>query len=255
VVGLAGRRARTVSPTPRELAFPGPLTLGARGPGVRRVQEWLTLAGRAVACDGALGLRTATALGAFLEAEGLPVGLPLTERAWEALTAPLRRATAPVLAPGASLRELVVAVARQHLAEHPREVGGPNGGPWVRFYTDGHEGVAWPWCGGFVRAVLRQACASLGVAVPGWISLAVATMARLGAHLGLEVALQDVKPGDVFYWLGAGRRGHTGVVVGLEGAETLLTIEGNTDGSGGRDGDGVYERRRPRAELRFLRVA
>lgn len=246
-----------MSPAPLELRFPGPLTLGALGQGVRRLQEWLTLAGHPVACDGALGPRTVAALEAFLGASGLPVGLPLTEQAWEALVAPLRRATAPVLAPGATLREVVVAVARQHLAEHPREVGGPNGGPWARHYTDGHEGVAWPWCGGFVRAVLRQACASLGAPVPGWVSLSVATSVQLARRRGVFVEGEgaSVQPGDVFVRRG-GPRGwdHTGLVLEVH-PDHLTTAEGNTNAEGGREGTEARVRERPWRGLDFLRVA
>lgn len=245
-----------MSPTPKELRYPGPLTLGDHSAGVRRVQEWLTLAGYPVDLDGALGLATAGALDAFLGTSGLPVGLPLTERAWEALVAPLRRATVPVLAPGASLREVVVAVAHQHLAEHPREVGGPNGGPWARFYTDGHEGVAWPWCGGFVRAVLRQAAASLGAPVPGWVSLSVATSVQLARQLGAFVEGEgaSVRPGDVFVRRG-GPRGwdHTGIVIEAH-QDHLVTAEGNTNAEGGREGTEARVRARGWRGMDFVRV-
>jgi hypothetical protein len=41
-----------------------------------------------------------------------------------------------------------------------------------------------------------------------------------------------------------GRIAHTGLVERRAGSESIITIEGNTNGGGSRDGDGVYRRRR-----------
>lgn len=238
-----------MSPDVRELAYPGDLAAGSSGPGVRRVQEWLTHHGYALHCDGAWGPATTAALGALQHARELPVGPVLTVETWDALVAPLRRAAAPVVLPGGMLGAAALAVARLYLRERPREIGGANRGPWVRHLTAGAE-VA--WCAGFVRTVLRQAAASLGQHAPGWTSLSVATMADLAAARGLEVDHRDVKPGNVFFWTHQGH-GHTGLVVELQGG-SLGTVEGNTDPGGSREGDGVYGRRRAVAGLRFIRV-
>ncbi len=54
-----------------------------------------------------------------------------------------------------------------------------------------------------------------------------------------------LKPADVFgiWFHSMGRVAHVGLVERNEG-EWLVTLEGNTNGGGLRDGDGVYRRRR-----------
>ena len=241
-----------MSPEPRELAYPGPLGRGAHGPGVRRVQEWLGLAGAAyrVGIDRMWGRETEDALFAFQVARRLVVEPRVSPAAWEALAAPLRRATSVLPTPGTSPREALVEIARGHLQERPREIGGPNRGPWPRHYTGGAE-VA--WCAGALRTWVRQSRAAQGLAPLGWLSLRVAEVARAAEQLGRLVTPDGVQAGDVGYWLNPDRSGHIFLVAGFDG-ELLVTIEGNTDDGGSREGDGVYARRRPRRGLRFLRV-
>jgi hypothetical protein len=52
-----------------------------------------------------------------------------------------------------------------------------------------------------------------------------------------------IKPGMVFFIDTGGGKGHAGIVVSINGSN-IETIEGNTDGSGSREGDGVYRRTR-----------
>lgn len=59
------------------------------------------------------------------------------------------------------------------------------------------------------------------------------------------------KAGDIFTLRTAS---HVGLVVKAT-ASTITTIEANTDGSGSREGDGVYERTRPISSVRkFVRI-
>src|SRR6185436_17431956 len=74
------------------------------------------------------------------------------------------------------LGQLVVAYARQHLAQHPQEAGGENRGPWVRLYTQGREGVDFPWCAGFATFILEQACLAAKVDMPFSKTLACDSM-------------------------------------------------------------------------------
>ena len=57
--------------------------------------------------------------------------------------------------------------------------------------------------------------------------------------------IMQPQPGDCFtlYFANLGRVGHVGFVVGKSGIY-FITIEGNTNGGGSRDGDGVYCRKR-----------
>jgi hypothetical protein len=62
--------------------------------------------------------------------------------------------------------------------------------------------------------------------------------------------VQDPQPGDVIgiYYRNLGRIGHVGMVEGIHDSY-VITIEGNTGADGGRDGDGVYRKRRLRRAI------
>lgn len=241
----------------RELAFPGEVRRGAKGRHARLVQEWLTLHGRAVAVDGAFGPATEAALAAFQKAQGLAQSGVMDEPTFLSLTMPMRRATAALPRPPRTLGAAVVAVARQHLAQHPREVGGQNRGPWVRLYMKGHEGDDWPWCAGFVCHVVRQACAATDMDMPFPETFSCDLLAANGKQRGLfvregEARGRGIGAGSIFLnrrtsadWT------HTGIVTASD-AETFATIEGNTNDEGSREGYEVCARTRGWSGKDFL---
>lgn len=222
------------------------------------VQEWLSLHGAAVKPDGAFGPATEAAVRAFQTNNGLPATGVVDAAAFNLLIAPLVRAIAPV-AKLATLGETVVAVARQHLTEHPREVGGQNAGPWVRYYTCGSEGEAFPWCAGFVSAILRQAAAIHGVKSPLPYTLSCDVLAAEAKKAGIFIpnkgAKGQVGAGSIF--LNIRKAGadwdHTGLVVGTS-ADHIETIEGNTNDDGHREGYEVCRRFRSWDKRDFAKV-
>ena len=139
-------------------------------------------------------------------------------------------------------RELVIEQARQAIGI--REATGRNDGSLVDqiLSSVGLEGTKAPWCAAFVVWVgdkaftrplnpyPRTAWSPIMLTRPTW------DRQRRGVPL---------KPADVFgIWFNSmGRVAHVGLVEKNEG-EWLVTIEGNTNGGGLRDGDGVYRRRR-----------
>ena len=119
----------------RELAFTNGLRLGSKGLAVKRLQEWLNLAGNGITIDGDFGPATASALNKYQTAKGItPSRSPtLSAPAWSSLTQPMSSAlddsaAVPTVVSGACLK-----VARRHLAVHPLEVGGDNCGPWGNY--------------------------------------------------------------------------------------------------------------------------
>lgn len=62
---------------------------------------------------------------------------------------------------------------------------------------------------------------------------------------------RKLKKGEIFglYFRSKGRVAHVGAVVEDFGDGWVLTIEGNTDDAGGRDGNGVYKRLRHKSQL------
>ena len=247
----------------QELAFPGALKLGSSGAGVKRLQEWLHLNGYYTSVDGDFGASTETMLDRFGKAQGRSGATMLDEELWAVLTAPLRRAVAKVV-PGASFEETVLKVARQHIAERPKEAGGNNCGPWVRAYMRGADGADQLWCAGFVSLIFEQAARDMGIKVP------------LKRQTGVDALVADAKTNGRFIaesevntaLLRASRlrRGylfvirkdakdwtHVGFVLSI-GPTSFDTIEGNTGGEGGVDGDEARQNNRSYPSRDFIRL-
>ena len=268
---VAGASASTAASTPytpaptvrlpAEAVYAGDVTAGASGPRARLVQEWLTLGGVGVMVDGEFGPATATAVRAFQRRAKLPSTGVVDQATFARLVAPMAAALAmPAFAPGTALGTAVVAVARQHLAQNPREVGGQNSGPWVRLYMDGNQGAAWPWCAGFATFVLAQACAALGRAMPLGRTFSCDVLAERAR--GADRLVRDrpddpakaVPPGSLFLV----RRSptdweHVGIVAAAR-PDAFHTIEGNTNDAGDREGYEVCTRVRGYDRKDFVRL-
>jgi len=236
------------------------LSRGSRGIKVRLVQEWLTLHDLHVAVDGAFGPATEFAVRQFQKKKSLPQTGRVTRETFDELVAPMSRAAAGIEPGGRGLGALVVAFTRQHLKEHPREVGGQNSGPWVRLYMNGNEGAAWPWCAGFVSFVLNQACRSRGVSTPIQPSFSCDSLAASAKQRGRFVSESEagtakpITPGAIFLnrrtptdWV------HTGIVLRAR-EDVFETIEGNTNDQGSREGFEVCQRIRGYTQKDFILV-
>ncbi len=240
-----------------------PIARDSGGPGskarAKLVQEWLCLAGHQIVIDGDFGPATAEAVGEFRAANALGAGEAVDGKAFEALTRPMLAALQPLTPSPATLDAALLAYARQHLAEHPREVGGDNCGPWVRLYMDGKEGAMQFWCAGFVTFLLRQASDTLGRPMPIRGSVSCDSLAAQAKEAGRFVGERarddaDLPPGAIFL-----RRNtptdwaHTGVVTAF-GAESFKSIEGNTNDDGHRNGVEVCARTRGYKKRDFIRI-
>lgn len=214
----------------------------------RIVQELLCLAGHRVVVDGVIGPATLAALADFCTAKGLKVATAVDQTLMDALAQPLLQAINPVARTG-SLGATAIQVARRHIANHPREVGGQNSGPWVRLYMDGNQGAPWPWCAGFVTYVLRAAAAIEGTALWGprtYSCDTIGTAARAAGKLKTDAAGVSPPPGSLFL---IPKRGsshdweHVGFVADVNGG-AFVTLEGNTNDDGSREGYEAVQRRR-----------
>lgn len=240
----------------RELEPPATLLRrGSLGPDVKRLQEWLCLQGFHTAVDGDFGPATEAALKAFQRQEEGEAQGPgaweygeVNDPTWGALVGPLwnvvglTRQRGPARTDG----EAIVACARAHLAAAPREVGKPNGGPWVRYYCRGQEV---PWCAAFATAVLRQALGH-----DEWYTLSCDELAKKAHERGVlamgmtHATTKMVTPGSLFLVRRPDRRYvndwiHTGIVT-FVGPDYFETIEGNTNTDGSREGTAVHARTR-----------
>jgi hypothetical protein len=127
-----------------------------------------------------------------------------------------------------------------------REVGGNNRGPAVEaILAAADQKPGQPWCGAFSLVVHKAA----GIYMPGnparyawsptWFHSSKVVWRRGDlvesvVHVGDQIGL---------YYPKIKRIGHVGTIVAIEG-RWLVTIEGNTNGMGSRDGSGVHKQRR-----------
>lgn len=252
-----------------ELRFPGLLKTGARSRSVRFVQECLTLEGIGLRIDGIFGKGTAAAVERFQAQHGLPPTGEVDATTHGVLIRPFLNALEPIEPRDMTLGELMVAYARQHLAEHPREVGGQNRGPWVRMYMHGRESL---WCAAFVCFVMNQAADTLQIPAPLETTFSCDVLAARGRAAGLFVSegelerdpirRHEITAGSIFlHRRVAGDWTHTGIVAAEPPALPFVnsdhfdTIEGNTNDDGHREGYEVCERIRGFADKDFVTIA
>lgn len=166
-------------------------------------------------------------------------------------------------------RTVLVDIAREELGI--RETS-KNQGPGIAkywpatSYPEGYKNRE-PYCAAYACWLIMEAMArgyALGLtsstrpreaAVRYFVSWA--RQATSGALIfGPSNGLYFPEPGDlVYYQFTAAHPDHIGIVEDFTGSY-LKTIEANTDGSGGRDGDGVYRRTRIQSSAKgFIRLA
>ena len=231
---------------------------GSRGMRVKIIQEWLCINGYNVFIDRDFGPATEYAVEQFQSREGLTVDGVVGKNTYERLVLPIKNALEPISTDERTLGELIVEYARQHLNQHPVEIGGQNKGPWVRLYMNGNEGTEWPWCAGFVSFILKQTCRQMNISLPINTSVSCDFLAASAKEKGLFMRESDVTdiaqitPGSFFLnrrtstdWV------HTGIVTRAE-ENVYHTIEGNTNDEGSREGYEVCERVRGYKKKDFI---
>jgi hypothetical protein len=216
-----------------------PLIKPASSRQVRLVQEWLCLREHAVPIDNGFGDATVQAVKDFQNTVQLPQTGQVDQATMDALVQPALRAIAPDANPAGSIAAQAVRIAQRHLAEHPREIAGPNCGPWVRLYMDGGEGENFLWCAGFVSYMLGQACRDLEQPRPIAKTQSCDDLANDAKNRGIFFPA-NTSPRPEPGWLFVRRKSpgdwtHTGLVVGAD-ANVFRTIEGNTNDDGSREG-------------------
>jgi len=123
-----------------------------------------------------------------------------------------------------------------------REVG-PNRGPEVDNYLRTvNMSLAQPWCAAFVGSNLFWQ----GVKNPktAWAPDYAAEKDIIWKN---KIKIKDTpRTGDVatYYYTNIGRIGHVGFFEKVDKDGYFITIEGNTNSAGNREGDGVYRKKR-----------
>jgi peptidoglycan hydrolase-like protein with peptidoglycan-binding domain len=190
---------------------------------VTLIQEWLCLQGYNVVIDGDFGPATDHAIKQFQGSNGLVADGIVGMKTFEKLIIPMTAALKTISTNGMTIGQMVVAYAQQHLAQHPREIGSQNKGPWVRLYMKGSEGKDWPWCAGFACFVLEQTCKTLNVALPITSSFSSGALAADAKKKGIflpenkAAKREQITLGSFFLVRKTATRWeHTGLVVNTE---------------------------------------
>jgi hypothetical protein len=153
-----------------------------------------------------------------------------------------------------NLREKTLSVAERYVGT--REHGANRGEQVEKFQAAAEISPGEPWCAAFVNFCAERAAEALNVISP---LESVPLQGYVPSYVSILpfVTPSEVKPGDLFvvYHADKKRYAHVGFVRSIDlTRNTIRTVEGNSNGGGSRDGDGVYSITRvisPR--IRFLR--
>lgn len=240
-----------------ELRVNVPISQG-KSAGARRVQEYLWLNGVKTGIDGDWGSSTQTAVDQYCDANGLQRTNSIDQGLMDRLAQPLLRAADRMQA-HSSLGDTIVAFAKQQIAEHPIEIGGPNMGPWVRLYMDGNQGKDWLWCAGFATYIVRYSAALHGMKSPVPTTFSCDTLAASAKSSKIfrkKGSVGSIPAGSVFLvpsksnsndWI------HTGIVLDHSNG-SVITAEGNTDHGGSSNGYEATTRLRNAANVDIILI-
>lgn len=148
---------------------------------------------------------------------------------------------------------LAIAKSQVGVLEEPLNSNwGPQVGQYLRSI-----GLTFPasWCAAFVYWCVQQAAIRLGMTNPliktggcldHWNRSAKVAKRYSAADVAKNPAL--VRAGQIFIMDFGGGAGHTGFVLAVDG-KYILTLEGNTNIDGSRNGIGVFQRKRSIASI------
>lgn len=125
-----------------------------------------------------------------------------------------------------------------------REATGRNDGPEVeRFLRNVGLGKGYPWCAAFVKTCLLEAGYESAGKMNG---MALSTVNKSNMVYSAGKKLKEPQPGDVatLWYNNLGRIGHTLFFDNEVNSNVYESVEGNTNGAGSREGDGVYRKKR-----------
>ena len=174
---------------------------------------------------------------------------PLT---WNAILSEL--STKKDVMNGKDIPEKMVTLAREEIGVS--EVYGTNCGPRVDDYKaatwlDADKG--WPWCAAFICWLIREAIEEEEVVFKRPRTAGAwdfENWAKQQTSNGIELRKptnEDIKAGDIVVFTFS----HIGIAVkDIDSSGYVVTIEGNTNGAGSREGGSVLEKKRHVSKIR-----
>ncbi|WP_247672529.1 CHAP domain-containing protein [Aquimarina sp. MMG016] len=128
-----------------------------------------------------------------------------------------------------------------------RETGGSNRGSHVEMYLASVDlGPSYAWCAAFVSWCYQNA--EVEAPQSAWVPSFALRRKRI-YHRG-KFEKQTPQKGDVFmiWYNSKNRPAHIGFI-DQWGEKWIVTVEGNTNDNGSREGDGVYRKRRLKKQV------
>ena len=171
---------------------------------------------------------------------------------WNAILAKL--STKETVVSGGSVAEKMVSLAREEIGVS--EVDGSNCGPRVDEYKaatwlDADKG--WPWCAAFICWLVREAIEGDDVkfksprTAGAWDFENWAKQQSTNGGELRKPTNEDIKAGDIVVFTFS----HIGLAVkDADSSGYVVTIEGNTNGAGSREGGSVLEKKRHVSKIR-----
>ena len=127
-----------------------------------------------------------------------------------------------------------------------REHSGANAGFSVEKYLNSTNlGKGYAWCAAFVNWTYEHCGVETKHSAwsPSWFD---------SMHVVYQNGIGNPRPGDVFglYFKSKKRIAHVGFIYKWDtGTKYCITVEGNTNSAGSREGDGVYKKRRLKSQI------
>lgn len=184
----------------------------------------------------------------FYEGTFLGKGGPKTSAAYDRYRASLETVAPPAAGPNALADRLVAILsAKEGVREIPAN---SNRGPDVEAFQRATwlEGTGWAWCAAFVCWGMRELEKEIDYPFARPQTAGAWDFENWARQQGLRLfkPAEKIKKGDIVIF----KISHIGVAFADEKDGYVETIEGNTDGSGSREGGGVYRKRRAKSMFR-----
>ena len=171
---------------------------------------------------------------------------------WNAILANLSTKDVPV--PKSTIAQKMVSLARDEIGVS--EVDGSNCGPRVDEYKAAtwlDPKYGWPWCAAFICWLVREAIYGKDVSFKRPRTAGAwdfENWAKQQSGGGVELRKptnEDIKAGDIVVFTFS----HIGLAVkDIDSSGYVVTIEGNTNGAGSREGGSVLEKKRHVSKIR-----
>lgn len=176
-------------------------------------------------------------------------GGPKTNAAYDRYWTSLAVAVAPPAGQSNVLAERLVEIllTKVGVREIPRN---SNRGPDVEEFQGATwlDGTGWAWCAAFVVWGMRELEKEIDYPFARPETAAAWGFEEWAKQQGLKLfkPAGTIKKGDIVMFTFS----HIAVAIADEKGGFVETVEGNTDDDGGREGNGVYTKRRPKSQIR-----